>query len=144
MNALLQCNVRLQWYSVVVQSSDISVMINTLLRYWLIPCMKIFSWFWYYSDFFTFWLSSKPVLVKLCDQRDLCDILGKPSQKSRIRETLNLSTDEDSSTDATVGWTKNTQKPKKIITEKNNLKRKNSKTSRDMQKLAIYPSTRGL
>ena len=31
--------------------------------------------------------------------------------KSRIRDTKNLSTDADSSTDTTVGWTKNTQKP---------------------------------
>ena len=42
-------------------------------------------------------------------------------KKSRIRETKHLSTDADSSTDTTVGWTKNTQKPnlfeklKKII-----------------------------
>ena len=33
-------------------------------------------------------------------------------------ETLNLSTDVDSSTDATVGWTKNTQKTKKITKQK--------------------------
>ena len=32
-------------------------------------------------------------------------------KKSLIRETKNLSTDADSSTDTTVGWTKNTQKP---------------------------------
>ena len=32
-------------------------------------------------------------------------------KKSRIRETKHLSTDADSSTDITVGWTKNTQKP---------------------------------
>ena len=31
--------------------------------------------------------------------------------KSRIRETKHLSTDADSSTDITVGCTKNTQKP---------------------------------
>ena len=31
-------------------------------------------------------------------------------EKSRIRETKHLSTDADSSTDTTVGWTKNTQK----------------------------------
>ena len=36
-----------------------------------------------------------------------------PSKKYRIRETSNLSTDADSSTNTTVGWTKNTQKPKK-------------------------------
>ena len=32
-------------------------------------------------------------------------------KKSRIRDTKYLSTDADSSTDTTVGWTKNTQKP---------------------------------
>ena len=68
----------------------------------------------------------------------------KHIEKSRKRETLNLSTDADSSTDTTVGWTKNTQKPKKNKNSKNNPKRKNSKTSRDMLKLAIYPSTRGI
>ena len=35
-----------------------------------------------------------------------------------MRETSNHSTDADSSTDTTEGWTKNTQKPKKIETEK--------------------------
>ena len=66
-------------------------------------------------------------------------------EKSRIRETKHLSTDADSSTDTTVGWTKNTQKPnffekrKKIIQNA-----KTQKTSRDMPILAIYPSTRGL
>ena len=39
-------------------------------------------------------------------------------QKFRIRETSNLSTDVDSSTDTKVGWTKNTQKQKKLKTEK--------------------------
>ena len=33
-------------------------------------------------------------------------------KKSRIRETKHLSTDADSSTDTTLAWTKNTQKPK--------------------------------
>ena len=33
-------------------------------------------------------------------------------KKSHIRETKHLSTDADSSTDTTVGRTKNTQKPK--------------------------------
>ena len=35
-------------------------------------------------------------------------------KKSRIRETKHLSTGADSSTDTTVGWTKNTRKPKQI------------------------------
>ena len=46
-----------------------------------------------------------------------------------------------------VGWTKNSQKPKfyeKWKKSPKTQKRKNSKTSRDMPKLAIYPSTRGL
>ena len=34
-------------------------------------------------------------------------------KKSRIRETSNLWTDADSSTDTTVEWTKNKQKPRK-------------------------------
>ena len=38
--------------------------------------------------------------------------IGEKKKKSRIRETKHLSTDADSSTDTTVGWTKNTQKPK--------------------------------
>ena len=66
-------------------------------------------------------------------------------KKSCIRETLNLSTDADSSTDTTVGWTKNTQKPNFFLKNaKKNPKRKNSKTSRDMPKLTIYPLIRGL
>ena len=68
----------------------------------------------------------------------------KYALKSRIRETKHLSTDADSSTDTTVGWTKNTKNPISLKNGKNHPKRKNSKTSRDMPKLAIYPSTRGL
>ena len=37
-------------------------------------------------------------------------IIDTVLKKSRILETKNLSTDADSSTDTTVGWTKNTQK----------------------------------
>ena len=65
-------------------------------------------------------------------------------EKSRIRETKHLSTDADSSTDTTVRWTKNTQKPEFFEKRNNNPKRKNSKKSRNMPKLAIRPSTRGL
>ena len=40
-------------------------------------------------------------------------------EKSHVRETKHLSTNADSSTDTTVGWTKNTQKPEfKKKTEK--------------------------
>ena len=46
-------------------------------------------------------------------------------KKSRIRETKNLLTDADSSTDTTVGWTKNTPKPKFFEKQK-----KSSKTQK--------------
>ena len=39
-------------------------------------------------------------------------------KKSRIRETLNLSTDADSRTNTTVGWTKNKQNRKKNLKQK--------------------------
>ena len=67
------------------------------------------------------------------------------NHKSRTRETNHLSTDADSSTDAIGGWTKNTPKPdffEKL--KKKHPKCKNSKTSREMPKLAIHPLTRGL
>ena len=44
--------------------------------------------------------------------RDLSGATQGLLKKSRIRETKHVSTDADSSTDTTVGWTKNTQKPK--------------------------------
>ena len=65
-------------------------------------------------------------------------------KKSRIRETKHLLTDADSSTDTPVGWTKNTQKQDFFKYGKNHPKRENSKTSRNIPKLAIYPSIRGL
>ena len=65
-------------------------------------------------------------------------------EKSRIRETKHLSTDADSSTDTTVGWTKNTKNTIFLKNGKNHINCKNSKTSRDMPILAINPSTRGL
>ena len=49
----------------------------------------------------------------------------KGIEKSRIRETKHLSTDADSSTDTTVGQTKNTQKPE--------LKTKQKKTEKIIQ-----------
>ena len=65
-------------------------------------------------------------------------------KKSRIQETKHLSTDLDSSTDTTVGRSKNTPKHNFLEDGKNHPKRKNSKTSRKMSKLAIHPATRGL
>ena len=56
----------------------------------------------------------------------------KCNQKSRIRETKHLSTDADSSTDTTVGWTKNTQKPKFFEKPK-----KSSKTQKLKKRLEI-------
>ena len=71
-------------------------------------------------------------------------LVRKVALKSRIQETKHLLTDADSSTDTTLGWTKNTKNPNFLKNAKNHPKRKNSKTSRDMPILAIYPSTRGL
>ena len=45
-------------------------------------------------------------------------IFLKVIQRFGIRETSNLTTDADSSTKTTVGWTKNTQKPKIKNTQK--------------------------
>ena len=71
------------------------------------------------------------------------EIIG--SKKFRIREKKHLSTDADSSTDAIGGWTKNTPKPDFFEKRKKSFKtKKNSKMSRNMPKLAIRPSTRGL
>ena len=49
-------------------------------------------------------------------------------KKYRIWETKLLSTDADSSTDTTVGWTKNTQKP--IFFEKTEKIIQNAKTQK--------------
>ena len=49
--------------------------------------------------------------------------------KSRIRETKHLSTDADSSTDTTVGWTKNTQKPNFFEKRKKSSKTQKLKTA---------------
>ena len=46
----------------------------------------------------------------VCKTGSVNYILGMKN-KSRIRDTKHLSTAADSSTDTTVGWTKNTQKP---------------------------------
>ena len=65
----------------------------------------------------------------------------KAIKKSPIRETKHILTDANSTTNTTVGWTKNTQKPD--FFEKGKIFQ-NSKTSRNMSKLAICPLTRGL
>ena len=53
---------------------------------------------------------------------------------------MHLSTDADSRTDTIVGGTKNTSKPDIFgKRKKNHPKCKNSKTSRNMPKLAIHP-----
>ena len=51
--------------------------------------------------------------------------------KSRIQETKHLSTDADSSTDTTVGWTKNIQKPKFIEKRKKIIQ--NGKTQKPLE-----------
>ena len=53
------------------------------------------------------------------------------NKKSRIRETKHLSTDADSSTDTTVGWTKNSRKPK--FFEKRKKIIQNAKTQKGLE-----------
>ena len=53
------------------------------------------------------------------------ELFYKHVRKSCVRETKHLSTDANSSTDTTVGWTKNTQKP--TVLEK---RKKSSKTQK--------------
>ena len=62
----------------------------------------------------------------------------------KIRETKHIWTDADSSTNTTVGWTKNTRKPNFFENQKIHPNRNYSKTSRNMPKIVIRPSTRGL
>ena len=77
-------------------------------------------------------------------ENNLC-IYQKVVLKSRIRDTKHLSTDADSSTDAKREWTENTQKPDFFEKKrKNHQRRNNSETSKNMTKLAIRPSPRGL
>ena len=57
-------------------------------------------------------------------------------EKSRIRETKHLSTDADSSTDTTVGWTKNTQKPNFLE------KRKKSSKTQKLKNIKKYAKIR--
>ena len=71
-------------------------------------------------------------------------VLKDIDKKSPIRETKHLSTDADSCTDTIVWWTKNTPNPIFLKNGKNHQKHKNSKTFRNMTKLAIHPLTRGL
>ena len=54
-------------------------------------------------------------------QKDIVIFFGGKGlkKKSRIRETKHLSTNADSSTDTTVGWTKNTRKPEFFEKRKN-------------------------
>ena len=105
----LNFSVRAALLSMFVQKKQISEVkkkiTSTKIQIW----PNIFSWVvWSYQKR-TYWY------------------LKDSHEKSRIWETMNLSTDADSSTDTTVGWTKNTQKPKKNNNKKSNPKRKNSK-----------------
>ena len=69
--------------------------------------------------------------------------LGKTKKKSRIGETKHLSTDADSTTDAIGGGRKIPQNPIFLKKEKSS-KTQKLKKSRNMPKLVIRPSTRGL
>ena len=80
----------------------------------------------------------------MCVRRALSKPAKSLSKKSRIRETKHLSTDTDSSTDAIGGWTKSIPTTDFFEKQKNHQKMHNSETSRNMTKLAIHPSNRGL
>ena len=69
---------------------------------------------------------------------------AEKKKKYYIRETKHLLTDKERSTDTIVGWTKNTQKADFFEKRKKSFKTQNSKTFRNMPKLAIHPLTRGL
>ena len=60
-----------------------------------------------------------------------CEYCGEEftNEKSRIRETKHLSTDADSSTDTTVGWTKNSRKPNFFEKRKKSSKTQKLKTA---------------
>ena len=81
---------------------------------------------------------------KICKKASQKYRVEPHSKNSRIRETKHLSTDADSSTDAIGGWTKNTPKPDFFEKRKKSSKTQKLKKSRNMPKLAIRPSTRGL
>ena len=56
--------------------------------------------------------------------------MSKPKKKkARIQETKHLSTNGDRTTNTTVGWTKNTQKPKFF---KNKMIIQNAKTQKSL------------
>ena len=60
-------------------------------------------------------------------------------EKSRIRETKHLSADADSSTDTTVWWTKNTQKPDFFEKRKKSSKTQKLKNVQKIAKISDMP-----
>ena len=60
-------------------------------------------------------------------------------KKSRIRETKHLSTDADSSTDTTVGWTKNSRKPNFFEKRKKSSKTQKLKTAKRYANISDIP-----
>ena len=67
------------------------------------------------------------------------DLLETKAKKSRIRETKHLSTDADSSTDTTVGWTKNSRKPKFFEKRKKSSKTQKLKNIQRYAKISDIP-----
>ena len=85
-----------------------------------------------YAGFFLlgFWHSFSHVLKLISTRHQGCiNRISSVSrvEKSCIRETKHLSTNADSSTDTTVGWTKNTQKPEFFEKRKKSSKTKKLK-----------------
>ena len=60
-------------------------------------------------------------------------------KKSRIRETKHISTDADSSTDITVGWTKNSRKPKFFEKQKKSSKTQKLKKAQRYANISDIP-----
>ena len=61
-----------------------------------------------------------------------------------MRETKHLSTDVDSSTNTTVGWTKNSQEPNFFGKQKKSSKTQKLKTAKRYANINDIPSPRGL
>ena len=91
----------LEWHSIL---SDIPFWVtfhfewHSILSDWLMAQSQWWEMRWYRTVYF----------------QSICESVSEsppPQKKSQVRETKHLSTDADSSTNTTVGWTKNTQKP---------------------------------
>ena len=68
----------------------------------------------------SWWFAQHNSFIKTCTSP--ITLIYDSFQKSRIRETKHISTDADSSTNTTVGWTKNCKKPNFFFKRKKSFK----------------------